>query len=111
MMSVECPRKPMFWGTPGSHFADPISVIGGSAPINRNRRNIARVFKSQSAKSQVLQQKSQKNRRKITEKSQPFLGVRTKNRRAFPRFQNRSVFGTLRLGVGEVSGVGETGQS
>ena len=76
------------------------------------------VFKSQSAKSQVLPQKSQKNRqkiaKKIAEKSLRFLGAvlpqkSQKNRQKIAkkiaekslrflgaRFQNRSVFGTLR---------------
>ena len=53
------------------------------------------VFRSQSAKSQVLLQKSQKSARE-PEISLRFLGARNKIA-AFPHFQNRSVLGTPRL--------------
>ena len=69
-----------------------------SVPKNRNRRKIASVFKSQSSNRKFYC----RNRRKIARKSQKksqknrcdFWGCGIKIA-AFPRFQNRSVFGTL----------------
>ena len=70
-----------------------------SVPKNRNRRNIASVFKSQSTKCKFCCRNRRKIARKSKNKSQKnrcnFFG-RGIEIAAFPRFQNRSVFGTLR---------------
>ena len=74
-------------------------AISLASQKNRNRRKIASVFKSQSSNRKFYC----RDRRKIARKSQKkshknrcvFGGCRIKIA-AFPRFQNRSVFGTLR---------------